>query len=175
MPLLPYARDDLDYNTLRVVANAPEVLAGLKALNESVFGKGQMEPKLRELAILSAVSTLGSTYQWTHHVPSARGAGVTDDQIGAIERGETEDAGCFDERESLVVRFAREITLGAKASRETVEGLRRHLSPEEIVRLTAAVGYWNILARFVLTFEVELEPWAGTTNVMAHLAEAEPG
>ena len=101
---------------------------------------------------------------WTQHVPAAKHVGVSDEQIAAIENWQT--AGVAGELERLVLQFADEVNANIKGSRETLEGLKKHLSPGEIVELLIVIGHWRQTATIVETLEVELEDFAGKIDIL---------
>jgi hypothetical protein len=53
-----------------------------------------------------------------------------------------------------------------QASRETLEALKRHLSPQEIIELLMIIGHWRQTASILETTEVELEDFAGKVDIL---------
>ena len=150
----------------KLMAHAENSFRPLLALGGSILARQQLDPKLRELAILQAAALTPGEYEWVQHVPIAKSVGATDAQIEALERGQL-DADCFDERESLLLRF------GAQALRETrvdaslFDAARVHFSPREIVELLITLGYYSMLARLTEVLELAAEAPAGTALVDA--------
>jgi alkylhydroperoxidase family enzyme len=89
---------------------------------------------------------------------------VTDEQIAAIEKWS--DARCFSESERLVLQLTDEVNANVKGRRETVEALKRHLSPGEIIELLVIIGHWRQTASVLETLEVDLEDFAGKLNIL---------
>jgi len=178
MALLPYL-DDQDaspevlkilkvrpqvLNVQRMMANAQGVFVERSRLSNALFSKIKLDPRLREIAILRTAKDCRSVYEWTQHVPAAKHVGVTDDQIAAIENWS--GAACFSELERLVLRLTDEVNTNVKGSRETVEALKRHLSPGEIIELLIIIGHWRQTASVLETLEVDLEDFAGKLNIL---------
>jgi len=178
MALLPYL-DDQDaspevlkilkvrpqvLNVQRMMANAQGVFVERSRLSNALFSKIKLDPRLREIAILRTAKNCRSVYEWTQHVPAAKHVGVTDEQIAAIENWS--GAACFSELERLVLRLTDEVNANVKASRETVEALKRHLSPGEIIELLIIIGHWRQTASVLETLEVDLEDFAGKLNIL---------
>jgi alkylhydroperoxidase family enzyme len=178
MALLPYL-DDKDaspevlkilkarpqvLNVQRMMANAQGVFVARSKLSNALFSKIKLDPRLREIAILRTAKDCGSVYEWTQHVPAAKHVGVTDEQIAAIENWSK--AECFGELERLVLRLTDEVNANVKGSRETVEALKRHLSPGEIIELLIIIGHWRQTASVLETLEVDLEDFAGKVNIL---------
>ena len=57
------------------------------------------------------------------------------------------------------------MTLNVKASDATFQALYEHLGAQEMVEMTLAISFYGLAARIMETFEVELEPTAGTYKV----------
>jgi AhpD family alkylhydroperoxidase len=151
-------------NVLRIQANAQRVFIHRNRLSTALLTEATLSPKLREMTILRTAKNCRCVYVWTQHVPAAKHVGVTDEQIAAIENWQS--AKCFSQLERLVLRFADEVNANVKGSRETVEELKKHLSPGEIVELLYVIGQWRQTATITETLEIELEDFAGKFNVL---------
>ncbi len=180
MALLPYVdeskasektREILDntpkkMNVARMIANSSEaVFHNFSRLGNSLMTRGKLNHKLREIAILRTAKVSDSAYEWTQHVPIAKAAGVTDEQVAAMDNWEA--AKCFSEVERLVLRLTDEVARNVKGRHETLEELKKHLGAGEIVELIMAIGFWGMVARMLETTEVEIEDWAGNLNMLA--------
>jgi alkylhydroperoxidase family enzyme len=152
-------------NVARMIANSSEaVFHNFSRLGNSLMTRGKLDKKLREIAILRNGRVCGSLYEYTQHVPIAKAAGLTDEQVAAVD--DWEPAKCFNEVERLVLRFTDEIARNVKGSKATLEALQKHLGPGEIVELIMAIGFWGMVARVLETTEVELEDFAGKVNLL---------
>lgn len=151
-------------NVQRITANAQQIFPARSRLSNALMTQITLDPRLRELAILRTAKVCHSIYEWTQHVPPARHVGVTEEQIGAVETWPT--AKCFSELERLVLQFTDEVNANVKASRATLEGLKRHLSPGEIIELLVIIGHWRQTASILETLEVELDEFAGKVNIL---------
>src|SRR6266849_5157231 len=96
MALLPYVdeskasektREILDntpkkMNVARMIANSSEaVFHNFSRLGNSLMTRGKLNHKLREIAILRTAKVSDSAYEWTQHVPIAKAAGVTVEEL----------------------------------------------------------------------------------------------
>lgn len=141
-------------NLYRALANAP-VLRNFLRLGSSLLRHGTLDPTLREIAILRVAQLTDAAYEWAHHVPIARQAGVPDEQVRSLEEWQTSPA--FDTRQRAALRYAEAVaTLSVTDNvfRET----RRHLGEPEIVELTLVVGFWGMVARALTALQVDIEP-----------------
>jgi alkylhydroperoxidase family enzyme len=152
-------------NVARMIANSSEaVFHNFSRLGNSLMTRGKLDKKLREIAILRNGRVCGSLYEYTQHVPIAKAAGLSDEQVAAVDNWE--QAKCFNEVERLVLRFTDEIARNVKGTKATLEALQKHLGSGEIVELIMAIGFWGMVARLLETTEVELEDFAGKVNLL---------
>jgi alkylhydroperoxidase family enzyme len=154
-------------NVQRMTANAQSIFVQRSRLSNALFTQTTIDPKLRELAILRTAKDCHSVYEWTQHVPAARHVGLTDQQINAVE--DWQNAACFSDLERLVLKFTDEVNANVKASRETLEALKRHLSAGQIIELLIIIGHWRQTASILETTEVELEEFAGKVDILANM------
>ena len=154
-------------NVQRMTANAQSLFVQRSRLSNALFTQIAIDPRLREIAILRTAKDCHSVYEWTQHVPAAKHVGVSDDQIAAIENWQ--GARCFSEVERLVLQFTDEVNANVKASRETLEALKRHLSAQEIIELLIIIGHWRQTASILETTEVDLEDFAGKVDILENM------
>ena len=153
-------------NIMKMFLNAPTNAIPLLSFGQSILTKQELDAQLRELAILRVAHLTGANYEWTQHVPLAKETGVTDAQVEAIRHGaDGPGADAFNEVEKRVLRFTDEVTQDVKASAETFSALEKDLGPRQMVELALAIGFYGMVARVMESFEVELEPTAGTYSI----------
>jgi uncharacterized peroxidase-related enzyme len=139
-------------NIFRIMGYAPKVLEHTLGLNQAIHS--DLDPKLRELAYVTASRINHCGYCEHYHSMAARKVGLSDGQLKQL--GFSIDAGSFTEVERLVIRFADEWTRQGRASAEVVQALAKHLTPSQLVVLAATVGLANWTNRFNETFDVQL-------------------
>ena len=153
-------------NIMKMFLNAPTNAIPLLSFGQSILTKQELAAHLRELAILRVAHLTGANYEWTQHVPIAKETGVTDAQVDAISQGaDGAGADAFNDVEKRVLRFTDEVTQDVKASAETFSALEKDLGPRQMVELALAIGFYGMVARVMESFEVELEPTAGTYSI----------
>ncbi len=151
-------------NIFRMLSHAETAVRPFLRFGGAVLTELQLDPKLRELAILQVAKQAEAEYEWVQHVAIARHLGVTDEQIAAVERGEVTSAALSD-LERAVLRFAAEVLGGPRVSDETFAAVSDRLSPREIVELLLTVGEYLMLARVMTTLELEIDAAAGRAVV----------
>ena len=171
MALLPYGSEEsvrkaaVKLNVARMIGNSEAAAKPFAKMANALVMKTKLDPKLREIAILRTAKVSRSVYEWTQHVPAAKHVGVTDEQIAAIENWQS--AKCFNDLERLVLQFTDEVNANVKACRTTLDALKKHLSPGEIIELLIIIGHWRQTASILETTEVDLEEFAGKVNILA--------
>jgi 4-carboxymuconolactone decarboxylase len=150
----------------KVIDSTPLALLGIVAHAESVFepwlrySNGllrdlQLDPLLRELAILQVAHLSVSPYEWTQHVPIAESFGASPQLITAIESDEAVSAAASGEQRA-VLSFAREVIVDGAASEPAVASIRELLGERGVIELLLVIGNYIGLARLIAT--VGLEP-----------------
>ncbi len=148
-------------NIFRMLAHAETALRPFLRFGGAILTELQLDPKLRELAILQVAAQAGARYEWVQHTAIARHLGVTDEQIAAVQQGEL-TAASLNETERAVVQFAAEVLEGPRVSDPTFAAVSERLSSREIVELLLTVGEYLMLARVMTTLELEIDDAAGS-------------
>jgi len=178
MALLPYVDDTkasektreilnrggVKLNVARMIANSEAIFRSFSRLGNALLTRTSLDSKLREIAILRVARLSGSVYECTQHVPIARGVGVSEEQMGAIDNWQ--EAKCFNQLERLVLKLTDEVARDVKGRPETVRELAKSLSTAEVVELVMAIGFWGMVARLLETTEVDLDDFAGKVNLL---------
>lgn len=120
----------------------------------SILSQQKLDKKLRELAILRVANLRRAIFEWEQHVGISRAAGVTTEQLRAIESGRI-DAPCFDALERLVLEATSELAETHTLSRSTFDRLAAKLSPREVVELLMAAGIYEALAKLMNAVDLE--------------------
>jgi 4-carboxymuconolactone decarboxylase len=139
----------------RTLAHAPAALRGFSAAGRALRHEASAPRALRELAIMRTALLTGSAYEWSHHCPMALAAGVTEEQLAALDGWS--DSPLFDDRERAVLRCADEVHATA-LSDEAYAELERHLVPGEVVELVMIAAFYQAVARVLQALRVEVEP-----------------
>ena len=128
----------------RAMAHRPEVLKNFPPLYSAVVGPGSVARRIKVLVYLACSYTNTCPFCIASNLPGARKAGVTEDEIRALEAGVDE---VFPEEERAAIAYARELTRTAHAE-ATRATLRAHFTDEQMVEITLVVGISNLTNRF---------------------------
>ncbi len=150
----------------QMLAHAETALGPILLLGKAILAGQELAPHLREMAILQVAKQAEAQYEWVQHVPIAKAAGVTDEQIALVEQGSM-DAEAFDPRMKLVLRTAQEVLTGPFLSDETLAALQAHFPPRQIVELLLSIGYYLMLGRIMTTLKIDIDPPSGNAVVEA--------
>lgn len=142
-------------NVMRMMLQAPTCMPDLLRLGASVLGRQRLDARLREIAILRVAVLSRADYEWTQHEAIGRAVGVTDDEIAAIRE---EAPGGLDDAARLVVRFTDECVRQVRVSDPIFAEALGRFSSQEIAELVITIGYYMLIARFLETLGVDLEP-----------------
>lgn len=126
----------------------------LRALRQEL----SLPPFVRELAICVVARLTGAEYEFHHHAPELKKAGATDAQLAALadpDAAATRDL--FDDLQRAVIRFAIASTRNVQVPDALFASLKQHLSPQELVELTAVTAAYNMVARVLVALEVTPE------------------
>jgi alkylhydroperoxidase family enzyme len=142
----------------RTVASAPNLLRKFVALADELRNGTQLDPKLRELALMTVGRLTGAEYEFVHHWNISLKAGVRRDQLEQLADYAASPA--FNDQERAVIRYADEATRNVRVSDLTFDALRSFLDNRRIMELAMNVAFYNAVARILLPCGVELEPGA---------------
>ena len=143
-------------NIFRMLAHAERNYAGFMQLGGTILGRQKLDARLRELAILRIAQVSRARYEWDQHVPIALAAGVTQEQIDALEAGRSE-AACFDKIDGLLLDFTGEVMRDVRASDASLARMTEQFSSQEVVELVLVIGFYMMVARLLETTGVDLE------------------
>jgi AhpD family alkylhydroperoxidase len=155
-------------NLFRMVANAPSALREFLRYGGVLLSDLELDPVLRELAILRVAARTGCEYERTQHEQIAAAVGASRDRIAAALAPGAMPEG----RDGLVLAFVDEAVDAHGASAETAQALERALGPRGVVELLLVVGHYLGIA--VLVKSVDLDPDEPAGTAVLERAERQP-
>src|SRR5262245_50884518 len=117
-------------NVFRMMAHGEGLLAAFTRFGNHLLFKSELDPVLREIAIIRVGVLSGAGYELFQHERIGRQIGMTDDLLGAIHVGA--EAAAFDDLQRLVVRFTDDVVANVRAGDDTFEPLRQRLATREL-------------------------------------------
>jgi alkylhydroperoxidase family enzyme len=149
-------------NLLRFGLRHPKLARVLADMIDVAVLNGALDARLREVAILRVGWRIGSVYEWSNHVPIARRAGMTDDELLAVR---TADASVLRPGDLVAIAVADDVLDSLAVSSITFDSARQLLGDgDELLELVAIPGFYRAIGSLLLTFDIPLEshvePWA---------------
>lgn len=135
--------------------HSPPVADGWNSLLGAVRTSTCLPPAVRELAVLRVAALNGAPYEWRAHEPVAREAGLTGEQIAALgDTGAGADLSPLTTGQRAALDYTDAMTRSVRVPDAVFEALRGHFDDRGIVELTATVGTYNLVSRFLVALEV---------------------
>jgi 4-carboxymuconolactone decarboxylase len=143
-------------NLYRLLPHAPAACEPFLALGGALLRKSELDPVLREVAILRVGFLSRASYEVHQHKRLARSLGMSDATIAAIELGP--DAPGLSASEDLVLRFTDQLVRHVKAPNALFDEVRQALGERPLAELVLTIGFYMMVSRFLENFEVDVEP-----------------
>ncbi len=148
-------RDGRMLNLYSMLLNAPPVAEGWLALFTAIRQQCTLRGDYRELVILRVALLNGASYEYQVHVPFALREGVTQAQLDTLDRWQDSDA--LTQAQRAVLAYTDAMTRDIHVPDAVFEALRGHFNQREIVELTATIGGYNLVSRFLEALAVDPE------------------
>jgi len=162
-------------NVLRMFANAPAALGPLTDLGQAILLRAELDPRLRQIAILSVARATGSAYERAQHEQLSRMLGVDGAEVDAASAG---DLQALDSDARLIARFAEAVARDVDAGEELTAAVLELLGRRRTTELVICCAWYSAVARIIATCGIEVEetlPTAGIDLEEWADAQAEPG
>lgn len=157
--------------------HAPALASGWSSFLGAIRTATSLPPDIRELCICRIAAVNQAEYEWAHHVPLLREAGVGEEAVEMLkhrkawagwELHEEDDGGQggevgtgpggLSDRQCSVLAYADAMTVGIKVPDGIFRRLKEGFNEQEIVEITGTVAAYNCVSRFLVALDVgELE------------------
>jgi 4-carboxymuconolactone decarboxylase len=171
-----YSLETGDEEKLKLIGNEPRlniqlmlghakypILHDYIAFTGNLVFNGELNPILREMAIVRTGILCRSDYEVHHHRALSRRVGMTEEKIEALSVGST--APVFSKIEQMVLRFTEETVLLGKATDETFQSAAKHFPLAQLVELGLVIGCYMMVSSFLNNFEVDIEAPGTSSSV----------
>jgi alkylhydroperoxidase family enzyme len=132
----------------------PAISDGWLRLGTAVRYKSELDDATRELAICLVARTTGAEYEWRAHRRIALEQGFSEAALEGILDWRSGD---FSARQRAVLALAEESTKNVAIDDATFKAASDELTPREMVELVTTVSYYNMVARFLVGLQIDLE------------------
>ncbi|MGW3208952.1 carboxymuconolactone decarboxylase family protein [Streptomyces sp. NPDC001135] len=165
--LAPIARD-ADGRVPRVfttLVRHPGLFRHFLPFGSHLLRDGRLPGRTRELLILRTACNTRAGYEWGRHVPLARAAGVSDEEIVRVGAGP--DAQGWTPADALLLRAADELHRDARLSATTWAALAATHDEAQLIEITMLVGQYHMVAFFLNSAGTRLESGYDTETLPA--------
>jgi alkylhydroperoxidase family enzyme len=142
-------------NVVKALSNSPGLASRVFPLANYFMAESSLNPRYRELAVLILMKRLNCEYGFGRHIEIAERVGLTRAQIDAV--GAYQTSPLFTDEEKLILRYADDLTLKAQIDDDLFKKVQTLIGQKDLLELTAATAFWNMMARNLNALQVELE------------------
>lgn len=150
------ARSMSRLNVLRALLNNPDITVAQSGLAGALMGSKTLNHRIRELVILRTGWRTKSEYEFVQHVAIARRLKMTEEEILGVRNPSACKA--YSDADRAVIAMADELHEKAEVTPATWAALTRTFSSAELVELIMVAGFWRMMAGFLKTAEIPLDP-----------------
>jgi alkylhydroperoxidase family enzyme len=143
-------------NVFRAMLHNPTAAGAAANLLTTLLFRNKLDARLRELVILRTGWRCASEYEFCQHVQVAKRLKMTEEEILGVR--DPDSCKAYSELDRGVIAMTDELFEGSSVSERTWSVLARSLSAEHLVELLLAVGNWRMLAIFLNSAKVPLDP-----------------
>jgi 4-carboxymuconolactone decarboxylase len=136
--------------------HSPRLGAHQRAANQYLRYEADLEPRLRELAILVTAREIDNQFEWTAHEPAAQKEGLDPAIIDLVKH--RRPLGGLGEREALIITFGREVFREKKVSSRTFARAVQAFGWQGVVDLAALMGNYAMTAVLLNAVDQQLPP-----------------
>jgi 4-carboxymuconolactone decarboxylase len=93
----------------------------------------------------------GAEYEFEAHIPHARAAGMTEEQIERLRR---DDVSAFSGLEKIVLQYTDAMTRDLVVPEALYPELDKAFDAKTLVELTATIAGYNMVSRFLIAMRI---------------------
>lgn len=138
------------------LARHPKLLASWLPFAGRLLAGGTLDRRATELVILRVASNMGNDYEWGQHVQICTELGIERATIERVLVGPSAQG--WSPLEALLLRATDELHRERYITSATWDALAEHLSAPQLIEVCFLVGHYELLAMFLRTVGVQLEP-----------------
>jgi 4-carboxymuconolactone decarboxylase len=143
-------------NIFRTLLTHPAAARAFLVWGGYILGrKCTLPPREREIVILRTGFLCRSGYEWTQHVPIARRAGLTDDEIARIKLGAA--APGWSESDAALLRATDDLHREQFVTEPVWAELTRHFGERQRMDMVFTAGQYTQVSMLLNSFGVQLD------------------
>lgn len=152
--------------------HAPAVASGWSSFLGAIRTATSLPPDIRELGICRVAVLNQAEYEWAHHLPLLKEAGLGEEAVEELKHRKAwagwemhkEDSegseevgsgpGGLSDRQCRVLAYTDAMTIGIKVPDGIFRRLKEQFNEQEIVEITGTVAAYNCVSRFLVALDV---------------------
>jgi alkylhydroperoxidase family enzyme len=143
------------FNIFSTLARHPKLFKRSMVLATGLLVKGNLPPRVREVAILRVAWRTGSSYEWGQHVRIGLESGLAEAEIVTLATEAA--ASTWSEADRLAITVTDELCGDDDLSDATWSAALAHFGEQDLMELIFLVGNYRMLAGFLNAARVELD------------------
>jgi alkylhydroperoxidase family enzyme len=140
-------------NVAKALTNSPGLATRVFPLANYFMNESPLDQRVRELAVL--IKRLNCEYGFVRHIRHREAGRPYREQVDDI--GSYRASSRFNDGDKLILRHAEELTLNARVNDNLFSKVERIVGKGNIIELTGAIAFWNMMARNLNALGVGLE------------------
>ena len=142
-------------NFYATLVRYPDLFSAQLGFARFLLAGTDLTPREREIIILRTTALHGGAYEWSHHVPRAKSAGLSDTEIEQLASGELSED--WSGAESLLIQAVEDLRREAFITDRVYTGLGFGYSEKQIVEIIYLSGGYAMFSSVMNTLGVETE------------------
>jgi uncharacterized peroxidase-related enzyme len=142
-------------NVVKALANSPGLAAKVFPLANYFMNESGLDKRVRELAVLMLMKRCNCEYGFVRHIDIAKQCGLSQEQIDDV--GNYQNSARFTSDDKIILRYAEELTTNARVDDDLYGKAEKLVGKQNIVDLTGAIAFWNMMARNLNALQISLE------------------
>ncbi len=151
-----------DMNLFTTLAHHPRLLKRWSAFGGMLLAGGALPARDREVLILRTAANTGADYEWGHHLPIGRHAGLTDEEMAGLARFTATGRAPHDD---LLVRAADELHADSVIGNDTWDALAAVYDEQQLIEVCMVVGQYHLVGFTLNSLRIQRE--AGVAGLPA--------
>ena len=141
----------------QVLLNHPKIASGLNDLLARMLWQGELDTRLRELAIMRIAWLTACEYEWSQHWRVAQGLGVSADDLAGVRDWQSYKA--FGPAEQAVLAATDDVVRDGTVSEESWVACKKEFGTDQatLVELVTVISAWRMVASILQSLQVPLE------------------
>jgi 4-carboxymuconolactone decarboxylase len=155
----PRIRDGKLPNLYGTLIHHQKFYAPRASFGSFIQRESSLPPKARELLIMRTGYLIKAEYEWAHHEPIAKEAGLTDTEIARIAKGP--DAAGWSEEHKALLQAADQLRREAFISDTTWKTLLKYYNTKQMLEIVYTVGGYAMTGVAINSFGIQVEEGYG--------------